>query len=389
MDSHNSSRRSSLTSVEGQGDTNPSSLPSNIGQSRTEFGSQRSRSQSKGSQESLTPTSRIPRPRQTCFRERSRSEVDFKSINRKRFPNVESKVKRYIDQVKAADSHPRVLKQKSMPELHESMREAIREEEEQDLNNGMIGQASVYSMPDQVVNELEEKERQIRELREWVNTLESNFQNKQEENFCLKRKVEQMRMKLSQNAERRSSAPNTTANLSFYESKIDLGPFTSIMTPVKVRPVKVVASKSVQTSFMEDLLLSDQLENDVFEEHTCSKVLFNASGDAVSATKAAKNESVRSEATTAELVTPTASATNQDENTDGDRNILNKSKNSIHRLHVSFKGNNSYQIFEEDSVIVKDSASNGNAVQEPGLQEKKRRVPVFKKFLNCFRPKKK
>lgn len=390
----NSLRQYSLPSSNPKNETRRPSLPADVGQCKLVSanvppaeelaGSGRERSQSKDSQESVFSINKVSKTRPVVtFRRRSKSEVDFKNINRKKFPHVESKVKRYIDQM-AVSNRPRVTKQKSMPELHESSKE-VEEGDEQQHNLAMAGQASLNSIPEQVAQELQEREKQIEELRDWLKTVETNLQEKQEENLCLKRKIEQMRGKLYLYAERRSSVPTSNLNVSFNSSQIDLSPFSNPITPVKRRPIKLVASKSVQTSLTEDELLLD------YGPKSADFNLTHTDDDA-SAMRRTKSETMVSQNETNRLLTtktfrPVKSQLSESmENVETEKSILEKSKSSFHRLHVSFKSNNSYQVFEQDSTsTTRASDSVASAGQEDGNRGKRRKKTIFSKFLKCFR----
>lgn len=356
------------------------------------------RSQSKDSGESIYSSHRYSRQRAIAtFRERSRSEVDFKAINRKKYAHVQSKVKRYIDQISRDTYKPRVVKQKSMPELHESQREPNNTTE----NDCLAKTTSTNSIPNRSAFELEDKDKIIQELREYVNQLESNCQDRQEENYVLKKKIEQMRGKLYQIAERRSSVPVAPA-VTFYESQIDIAPFSSIVTPIRKRPLKLVASKSIQTSFRDDhhTDLNERNDQESFIFAINNRALFDTTDDGNVKMKRATSEVIINtiqDPTQPEFSkTPNTTPPIDGQDSEGNfrRSLLDKSRSSFHQLHVSFKSNNSYHIFDETNdgkaKTSSDRTSSTDVTDKNNKNnfEKEKKLSIFRKILKCFRSEK-
>lgn len=356
----------------------------------------RKRSQSKDSGDSYKPSWH----RQiVTFRQRSKSEVDYKAINRKKYAHVKSKVKQHILQLEAESKKPLLTKQKSLPELQRSKKPAISpvvsENQSSCNDSGMTRQDSTNSISTSIAKELEAKERLIHELADYVTVLETNCQEKTDENYVLKKKVEQMRDKIHEYSERRASVPALNlGSMSIYESQFD-SPFSSMGTPVR-RVVKRNVSKCIQTSFRDDhhpYLNSDH--NDGYKQvhHDPSQVNSSEAQMRRSKSEVMVNTADSTKPDTPKTAPPKYSS---EDNFRRDKSLLEKSRSNVHRIHVSFRNNNSYQIFDETTTGTGQGASETNESSDVVVNrnndknvKKEKKLSIFRKILNCFRSQKK
>lgn len=174
--------------------------------------------------------------RQESHSTHSKSEQDFVNLNKKKFPHVESKVKKYIDRINEQNPR-RIQKQKSLPVLHPGS----------PLNSSSEKSEETHEDEEEIRKKLKQKETEYKSLKIWLEIVESSLSESKEQNLTLNRKIEEMRGRLDQLSDRRFSAPPNSLEFSSLDACVSSQSTTN----------KQTANCSVQT---------DLCENDEFDE---------------------------------------------------------------------------------------------------------------------------